>query len=80
MAIKAGLLVSNDSTRIRWDWEGGVDFSLPTPTETLYSSLKPRSRMRVELWGVYSTRISSERGLLYPLIGVSAYAGMRVES
>ena len=60
--------------------EGGGDFFLPTPTETLYLSPKPRSRMRVEFWGQNSTRIGSERVLLNPQIGVSAYAGMRVES
>ena len=59
--------------------EGGVDFFLPTPTETLYLSPKPRSRMRVEFWGQNSTRIGSERVLLNPQIGVSTYAGMRVE-
>ena len=51
--------------------EGGVDFFLPTPTETLYLSPKPRSRMRVEFWGQNSTRIGSERVLLNPQIGVS---------
>ena len=54
--------------------EGGVDFFLPTPTETLYLSPKPRSRMRVEFWGQNSTRIGSERVLLNPQIGVSGIA------
>ena len=49
--------------------EGGG--GLPTPTETLYLSPKPRSRMRVEFWGQNSTRIGSERVLLNPQIGVS---------
>ena len=53
--------------------EGGVDFFLPTPTETLYLSPKPRSRMRVEFWGQNSTRIGSERVLLNPQIGVSSF-------
>ena len=61
IAIKAGLPGYNYSTRIV-GLEGGVDFFLPTPTETLYLSPKPRSRMRVEFWGQNSTRIGSERG------------------
>ena len=38
MAIKAGLLVSNDSTRIRWDWEGGLIFPTNTYGNPVFKS------------------------------------------